>query len=48
MLSRVSSGDSLPFALLSEIQRAPGVAAVSYESGLGGAYQNPDQLDFVS
>ncbi len=43
VLSRVSSGDSLPFALLPEIQRVPGVAAVTYESGLGGTYQNPDQ-----
>jgi putative ABC transport system permease protein len=43
VLSRVSRGDSLPFALLSDIQRVPGVVAVSYESGLGGTYQNPDQ-----
>ncbi len=43
VLSRVSSGDSLPFALLSQIERVPGVVAVSYESGLGGTYQNPDQ-----
>ena len=43
VLSRVSRGDSLPFALLSDIKRVPGVVAVSYESGLGGTYQNPDQ-----
>ncbi len=43
VLSRVSSGDLLPFALLSEIQRVPGVAAVTYQSGFGGNYQNPDQ-----
>jgi putative ABC transport system permease protein len=43
VLSRVSSGDSLPFGLLSEIKRVPGVLAVTYESGLGGSYQNPDQ-----
>jgi putative ABC transport system permease protein len=43
VLSRVSSGDLLPLALLSEIQRVPGVVAVTYESGLGGIYQKPDQ-----
>jgi putative ABC transport system permease protein len=43
VLSRVSRGDSLPVALLSQIQRVPGVVTVSYESGLGGIYQNPDQ-----
>jgi putative ABC transport system permease protein len=43
VLSRVSSGDLLPLALLSEIQRVPGVVVVTYESGLGGIYQNPDQ-----
>jgi putative ABC transport system permease protein len=43
VLSRVSQGDSLPFALLSQIQRVPGVVTVSYETGLGGIYQNPDQ-----
>jgi putative ABC transport system permease protein len=43
VLSRVSSGDSLPSALLSDIKRVPGVVAVTYESGLGGTYQNPDQ-----
>lgn len=43
VLSAVSSGDSLPFSLLSQIERVPGVEAVSYEGGLGGTYQNPDQ-----
>ncbi len=43
VLSRVSSGDSLPFGLLSQIQRVPGVLTVSYESGIGGTYQRPDQ-----
>lgn len=43
VLSRVSSGDSLPFALLSQIQQVPGVVSVSYENGIGGTYQNPDQ-----
>lgn len=43
VLSRVSSGDSLPLSLLSDIKRVPGVVAVTYESGLGGTYQNPDQ-----
>jgi putative ABC transport system permease protein len=43
VLSRVSSGDSLPLALLSDIKRVHGVAEVTYESGLGGTYQNPDQ-----
>ena len=43
VLSRVSSGDLLPLALLSEIQRVPGVVVVTYESGLGGIYQKPDQ-----
>jgi putative ABC transport system permease protein len=43
VLSRVSSGDSLPAALLSDIKRVRGVLAVTYQSGLGGTYQNPDQ-----
>lgn len=43
VLSRVSSGDSLPFALLSQIQRVPGVVTVTYENGIGGIYQKPDQ-----
>lgn len=43
VLSRVSSGDSLPASLLSDIQRVPGVLTVTSESGLGGTYQNPDQ-----
>jgi putative ABC transport system permease protein len=43
VLSRVSSGDVLPFGLLSEIQRVPGVVAVTYETSIGGTYQNPDQ-----
>jgi putative ABC transport system permease protein len=43
VLSRVSRGDSLPLALLAEIKRVPGVVAVSYQSGIGGIYQNPDQ-----
>lgn len=43
VLSRVSSADSLPFALLSQIQRVPGVVTVSYERSFGGTYQSPDQ-----
>ncbi len=43
VLSRVSSGDALPLALLPRIQKVPGVVTVSYESGLGGTYQTPDQ-----
>ncbi|MEJ0006479.1 MAG: ABC transporter permease [Steroidobacteraceae bacterium] len=43
VLSRVSRGDSLPLALLSQIQRVPGVIEVSYQSGLAGTYQKPDQ-----
>jgi len=43
VLSRVSSGDSLPLALRAEIERVRGVVTVSYQSGLGGIYQNPDQ-----
>jgi putative ABC transport system permease protein len=43
VLSRVSSGDSLPLALLDDIKRVPGVVAVSEQSGIGGTYQNPDQ-----
>ncbi|HEY6455909.1 MAG TPA: ABC transporter permease [Steroidobacteraceae bacterium] len=43
VFSRVSSGDSLPASLLSDIQRVPGVLTVTYESGIGGTYQNPDQ-----
>jgi putative ABC transport system permease protein len=43
VLSRVSSGDSLPLGLLADIKRVPGVVEVTYESGLGGTYQNPDQ-----
>ena len=43
VLSRVSRGDSLPFALLADIKRVPGVVAVTYQSGIGGTYQNPDQ-----
>jgi putative ABC transport system permease protein len=48
VLSRVSGGDALPLSLLSEIQRVPGVVAVSFQSGLGGIYQNPDQQIFAS
>ncbi len=43
VLSRVSRGDLLPMALLSQIQHVPGVVTVSYESGFGGTFQNPDQ-----
>ncbi len=43
VFSRVSSGDSLPASLLADIQRVPGVLTVTYESGIGGTYQNPDQ-----
>jgi putative ABC transport system permease protein len=43
VLSRVGRGDSLPLGLLAQIQNVHGVAAVSYESGIGGTYQNPDQ-----
>jgi putative ABC transport system permease protein len=43
VLSRVSSGDSLPLGMLSQIQRVPGVVAVTYQSGLPGTYQKPDQ-----
>ncbi|HLJ22257.1 MAG TPA: FtsX-like permease family protein [Stellaceae bacterium] len=43
VLSRVSGGDLLPAALLSEIQKVPGVLAVTYQGGMGGTYQNLDQ-----
>ena len=43
VLSRVSSGDSLPLGLLAQIQQVPGVTAVSYTTGIGGTYQRPDQ-----
>ena len=43
VLSRVSSGDLLPASLLADIERVPGVLAVTPQSGLGGIYQNPDQ-----
>jgi putative ABC transport system permease protein len=43
VLSRVSSGDSLPFSLLADIKRVPGVVAITQQSGIGGTYQNPDQ-----
>ena len=47
VMSRVSGGggygDLLPYALLSQIEHVPGVRAVTYETGLGGIYQNPDQ-----
>jgi putative ABC transport system permease protein len=43
VLSRVSSGDSLPSSLLPDIQRVPGVLAVTYQGFIGGTYQNPDQ-----
>ena len=43
VLSRVSSGDLLPFALLPQIRRVSGVLTVTYENGIGGTYQNPDQ-----
>jgi putative ABC transport system permease protein len=43
VFSRVSSGDSLPASLLADIQAVPGVLTVTYESGIGGTYQNPDQ-----
>jgi putative ABC transport system permease protein len=43
VLSRVSSGDALPLALLPQIQKVPGVATVSYEDGIAGTYQSPDQ-----
>lgn len=48
VFSRVSSGDSLPVALLPQIQRVPGVLAVTYQTGLGGTYQNPNQQVAVS
>jgi putative ABC transport system permease protein len=43
VLSRVSSGDSLPLGLLADIKGVRGVVAVSQQSGIGGVYQNPDQ-----
>lgn len=47
VLSRVSGGsglgDVLPEALRSQIERVHGVLAVTYESGLGGTYQKPNQ-----
>jgi putative ABC transport system permease protein len=43
VLSRVSSGDALPLALLPQIQKVPGVVTVSYEDGISGTYQSPDQ-----
>jgi putative ABC transport system permease protein len=43
VFSRVSSGDSLPASLLADIQAVQGVLTVTYESGIGGTYQNPDQ-----
>jgi putative ABC transport system permease protein len=43
VLSRVSGGDLLPLGLLPDIKRVPGVVEVSYGSGLGGTYQNPNQ-----
>jgi putative ABC transport system permease protein len=47
VMSRVSGGggygDLLPSALLSQIERVPGVVAVTYETGLGGFYQNLNQ-----
>ena len=47
VMSRVSGGggygDLLPYALTSQIERVPGVKAVTYETGLGGIYQKPDQ-----
>ena len=43
VLSRVSSGDSLPASLLADIQRVHGVVAVTQQSGIGGIYQKPDQ-----
>jgi putative ABC transport system permease protein len=48
IFSRVGGGDSLPLALLAQIQRVPGVTAVTYESDFRGIYQNPDQQIFVS
>ncbi len=47
VMSRVSSGDSLPFGLLSQIQQVPGVVTVGYENGVGGTYQKPDQQIFA-
>lgn len=43
VFSRVSSGDALPVSLLSQIQKVHGVLTATYESGLGGTYQTPDQ-----
>ncbi len=47
VMSRVSGGggygDSLPSALRSQIERVPGVVAVTSATGLGGIYQNPNQ-----
>ncbi len=43
VLSRVSSGDSLPSSLLPDIRRVPGVIAVTYQGFIGGTYQNPEQ-----
>ena len=43
VLSRVSSGDSLPLGLLADIKRVRGVVTVTQQSGIGGIYQNPDQ-----
>jgi len=48
VLSRVSSNDSLPLALLADVQRVRGVLTVSYESGLPGIYQNPDQQVYAN
>ena len=46
--SRVSLGDPLPLGLLSQIQRMPGVLAVTYAVYLSGTYQRPDQQIFAS
>jgi putative ABC transport system permease protein len=43
VFSRVSSGDSLPLALLGDIKRVRGVVAVTQQGGIGGTYQNPNQ-----
>lgn len=48
VFSRVSNGDSLPVSLASQIQRVPGVVTVTYQAGLGGVYQNPNQQVSVS
>ena len=52
VISRLSSGfpygDALPAALISEIGRVSGVHLVSYEGGLLGTYQKPDQQVYAN